>query len=92
MVACILLKVSAQFEKKNGRRIPEILGYVKERKGGDPKTASERGRYLMVPFISMELDQDLMFLHAIFSKMDNGSILHIFFAFTANFIVLNRTF
>ena len=30
--------------------------YVKERKGGVPKTASERGRYLMVPFISIELD------------------------------------
>ena len=36
---------------------------------------------------------DLTFLCAIFSKMDNGSILHIFFAFTANFLIaLNRTY
>ena len=57
MVTCVLPKVSAQFEKKkNGGRIPEILRYVKERKGGVSKTASERGRCLVVPFISIELD------------------------------------
>ena len=72
-------------QKKNAPNIPNNL--LQE------KTHPPSSKCLSVCTHHHVVIWDIDFLCAIFSKVDNGSILHIFFAFTANFlIILNRKF
>ena len=75
----------------HSKRMPLIFQILSQKKKSHPppsKSWSVHAHHHMVI-------QDLEFSHAIFSKMDNGSILHIFFVFTAKIffsIISNRKF